>query len=79
MSDKLYKITLQGLQSTKPQMNISYVIAEDPTSAYDMVREFLDDEDYGHVEDRGLQTIELVAENSNYPNCGVKLFKKGWM
>lgn len=76
MIDKLYKITLQGLHGTKPQYRECYVVADDPTSAYNLVREYLDDEKIGFTEDRGLKTIELLAEDTKYPDCKTKLFKR---
>lgn len=74
MTDKLYKITLQGCH---PCYNKSYVVAEDPTSAYQMVRDYLDGEDIGYTGGRELKSVELIAENEDYPECEHKLFIKG--
>lgn len=77
-NDKLYRVTVQGLDSTKPQYKVSYVIADDPTSAYDTVREYLDDQEIGFEEDRELLSVELIADDTRYPDCKTKLFKRNF-
>lgn len=67
MTIKLYKVNLTGLSS-------SYVIAQNPDEAYNKVRKFLDDKNFGVPKDRCLYTIELVAENYQHTECGTQLF-----
>ena len=63
---KLFKVTTK-----KP---ITYrVIANDPTTAYNLVRKYLDDNDLCFVKERELHNITLIAEEGNYPNCGTIL------
>ena len=71
MSQKLYKVTLIGLGNLWIGTNykISYALAEDPTSAYKKVRDFLDHNNLGFQCDRELQSIELVAEEAKHPDC----------
>jgi hypothetical protein len=75
-NQKLYKVTLKGMtySSTGPARGISYVVATDPTEAYERLRLFLDKEKYGYERERELHTIELMAEAFNYTNCGHILF-----
>ena len=46
-----------------------YVVAEDPTTAYDKVKKFLDDNDLCFFNDRAMKTIELIADNEKYGSC----------
>jgi hypothetical protein len=52
---------------------ISYVVATNPTDAYEQVRRYLDDKDIGFAADRELESIKLVAEDVEYPECRIKL------
>ena len=63
---KLYKIILQRNQEF-------YVLALDPTSAYEKLRQHLDDKDLYFISEREMKEIELIAEDYNYPNCGTRL------
>ena len=77
MGLKLYKVTCRGMQSATASRitnGIAYCVAEDPTAAYEALREFLCDNDYGNYADREMETIELVAEADSYPMCGFRLF-----
>jgi hypothetical protein len=60
--------------STTVTHGIAYVIAKDPTAAYSRVKEYLDQNDLGFARDREMEKIELIAEESPYPNCGFALF-----
>lgn len=73
---KLFKVTLRGMlsKSSGPCYGISYVVAEDPTEAYNKIRKFLDDNDIGFDSDRELDTVELIAHNAEYPECKIKLY-----
>jgi hypothetical protein len=73
---KLYRVKLKGLQGT----NVStvhghpYVLANDPTEALSKVQDYLNKKDLGFSKDREMDTIELLAEEGNYPGCGIQLF-----
>lgn len=63
MSDtlKLFKVKVIGF--TEQRNNTFMVVARDPTSAYDSVKDFLDKKDYGFEDDRQLDSVELVADS----------------
>lgn len=70
MSEKtlnLYRVELNGLGT-------HYVVAPHPTLAYEMIRNKFDAEDYGFRNQRGLQSIQLIAEATQYPECKVRLW-----
>lgn len=70
-TEKLFEVKLQGLlQNFDP----CYVVASDPTEAYQKVRKWLDDNKYGFSSDRGLKSVTVVAENSQYTECKHRLF-----
>lgn len=50
-----------------------YVVAPDPGKAYQIVRDYLDKHDLGYSDQRAMECISLVAEESDYPECNVKL------
>jgi hypothetical protein len=72
----LYRVELQGMQIsvTGPRYGTSYVVAPDPTTAYNMVREFCDKADLGYPAERALKSVILLAECTRYPDCGTLLF-----
>lgn len=74
--DKLYKVNLRGMTyaTTGMTYGVSYVIAENPTEAYDKVRKYLDTNDIGFSKDRELHSIELIASDSPYNDIGTLLF-----
>jgi hypothetical protein len=55
-------------------MHSSYVIATDPASAYNKVRKWLDEKDYGFKHDRELSSIHLIAEDHEYTGVRTRLF-----
>lgn len=60
---KLYKVTLAGLHSSFDRdYGTTYVLAKDPSDAYNKVKQFLDEMDYGYEKDRVLHTIEFLAD-----------------
>ena len=73
---KLYKITLQGMhiKHRNSTYGTCYVIASNPSEAYDKVRTFLDKEDLGFLHERELDTIELIAENKQYTDAPCILY-----
>lgn len=68
---KLWRVQLRG---SIAGYNPCYVVAQDPTTAYAIVRKHLDQRDYGFTKDRELLTIELVAEDYDYTAIGCYLF-----
>jgi hypothetical protein len=74
-TNKLYRVELKGLSSsTGVCMHSSYVIATDPASAYNKVRKWLDEKDYGFKHDRELSSIHLIAEDHEYTGVRTRLF-----
>lgn len=73
----LYRITLQGMNSSiagNVAHGIPYVVADNPTEAYNKVRQYLNEKDYGFPSDRVLKSIELLASDDIYSGCTVQLF-----
>jgi len=66
---KLFRVQLQGVN-----FEISYAVAIDATTAYKTVRKYYDKNDIGFTKERELKSIELVAEDVDYPDCGIQLF-----
>jgi hypothetical protein len=57
----LYKVYLSAMSNS---YGISYVIAENPSAAYDIVRNFCNKKDLGFAKERALDRIELLAETN---------------
>ena len=73
----LYRVTLQGMNSSiagNVAHGIPYVVADNPTEAYNKVRQYLDEKDYGFPSDRVLKSVELLASDDIYSGCTVQLF-----
>ena len=68
---KLYRVTLRGMSNT---YGVAYVVAPDPTSAYERVRDFLEAEDIGFADDRELLYVELLADERHYNRVGRILY-----
>ena len=75
---KLFRVTLRGMTGYSSGVihGVNYVIANDPTEAYESVRRYLDEKDIGFNKERELDNIELIAESSNCPECQTMLFCK---
>lgn len=72
---RLFKVTLKGVHGTTgTDYHTSFVVAQDPTEAYQRVRSFLDENDLGFVDQREMDRIELIAESKRYPECKTILF-----
>lgn len=74
---KLYLVRCRGMQTTcgsQVAHGTAYVAADDPHKAYRKLREYLDDNDIGFAKDRELQSVELIGEETNYPDCGVRFY-----
>ena len=66
---KLYRVELQGLKNdygAGSEYGVSYVVATDPTKAYEIVKTFLDERELGFGHDRRLKTITLLADEQHY-------------
>lgn len=61
--------------SSKQTHGIAYVVADNSGEAYEKVRGYLDDNQIGFCSDRCLDKVELIAEDENYPDCGIKLYR----
>ena len=59
---KLYKVTVRGFVGS----NEFYVLANNPDKAYTLVRNFLDENDYGYEHERELASITLIASANKY-------------
>lgn len=73
---KLYRVTLKGMhgKTTSTNYGSPYVVAEDLTLAYQTVREYLDQNDFGFSHEREVDKVELLAETGDYPECRQQLF-----
>lgn len=72
---KLYKVTIRGgFNPTATNYNVSYVVANDSTSAYKLVRAFLDKKDLCFEDEREMKTVELLADTAEYGSCRTLLF-----
>ena len=78
MTRKLYKVTCRGMQSSIGSCivhGIAFVVATNPDQAYRKLLKYLEKEDLGYDRDRELETIELIAEDDDYPDCQTRLFQ----
>jgi hypothetical protein len=78
VEDKIMKLFLVECRGMKTSIvgtphGIAYVLEEDPTKAYNKLKKFLDDNDFGYPHERELDKITLIADSTNYPNCRTKL------
>jgi hypothetical protein len=62
----LYKVTLTGFRGSKYNYGNTYVVATDPETAYQRVKQYLVDEELGFESDRELVTVELIASSDGY-------------
>jgi len=75
---KLYRVHIRGGHNClSTDYHETYVVAKSPNEAYEQVRKFLDDNDLCFSDDRELDTIELLAENTRYPACKKMLLMQG--
>ena len=76
---KLFKVNLRGMKSnySGPRYGCSYVVAEDSNAAYLLVRNYVDKKDLGFDHEREMESVELIAEDAEYPRCGTILFLTG--
>ena len=72
----LYRVKLRGMQSsvTGIAYGDSYVIANDPSEAYQKIRRFLDKANIGFHKERELKSVELLAGEDEYNDTGKMVF-----
>lgn len=70
-TENLYRVTLVGMHQTH---GISYVVASDPSMAYEIVYDDLNERNIGYRKDRVLSKVELIASNEKYPDSHVRLY-----
>ena len=72
---KLYLVKLTGhCNPMNTDYAQSYVVASDAEEAYRRVRDYLDQRDLMVSGDRALRSVELIAEEGDYPECRTMLF-----
>lgn len=64
---KLYRVEFRD-------MDAAYVLAYTAEEAYRKCRKDFDDRDYGFHSGRVMKSVTLVAEDSEFPECEVRLF-----
>lgn len=67
---KLYMIDLRSRHAYSP----AYVVANDPTEAYNKLRKHLDDTEYGTGQDRELVAVHQIAAAPEHCSTIPKLF-----
>lgn len=73
---KLYRVLLKGMCANvvSTKYGSPYVVADNPTEALKKVQDYLTKRDIGFVHEREMETIELLAEEGDYPDCKIQLF-----
>lgn len=74
---KLYRVLLRGMQHSygnQVSHGDAYVVAENSDEAYKKLRAYVDEKDLGFYRERELDTVQLIAEEADYPDCGKHLF-----
>lgn len=73
---KLYRVKLRGMTSESLSISYGYpyVIAENTDEALDKVKEYLDKRNLGFARERELDSVTLLAEEGDYPDCLIQLF-----
>ena len=68
------KLYLVKLRTYRRKYSESYVVAKNTDAAYKKIRKFLDDNDLCFSSERELESIILLAEDTQYPDCEKVLF-----
>ena len=79
MTKKLYRVRCRGMTTSvggNLAHGIAFVVAEDAGKAYQMVRRDLDERDIGFDIERELESVMLMAEDAEYPDCGTMLYRQ---
>lgn len=68
MKLNLYRVNLVGPWTSWSGTDHSsnYVVATNAQEAYDVVKKYLDEKDYGTSDKRQLKSVELLAEDYQY-------------
>ena len=77
MSKQLFLVICKGMTDISGSQcagGRAYVVAVDVGKAYQKLRSYLDEKDLGFTHQRELESVTLLAEESEYPDCGIKLF-----
>lgn len=75
MTKKLYTVTIRGgHESGGPDYHKTFVVAESPNEAYDLVKNFLYNSKLCFTDERELESVTLLAEATRYPRCKKLLF-----
>jgi hypothetical protein len=72
----LYRVTLAGMttKTSGVAWGNPYVVAASPNQAVRKVQEYLVDRDLGFESERVLRSVELLADEAEYPKTGYQLF-----
>lgn len=72
---KLYRVNLKGMKDGMGTIyGMPYVVANDSAEALKKVQEYIQKRDLGFECEREMESIELLAEEGDYPKCGVQLY-----
>lgn len=72
---KLYRVTLRAWKGTDHcPMKENFVVAENSHAAYQYVREWYEQRKWGTAKDRELESVTLIADQREYPDCEARLF-----
>ena len=77
MEKKLYRVTCRGMHGgivSDVAHGVAYVVAENASEAYKRVRDSLDKRNLGFRKEREMEKVELLAEEADYPECGICLY-----
>ena len=73
----LYRVTLKGLHAslgTNKDHGTYYVVSKNTEDAYQKVRKYLNELDYGFDRERELDKIEVIADDYFYGDANYMLF-----
>lgn len=73
---KLYRVKLRGMTSEifPTAYGHPYVVANSTDEAFNKVKEYVNKRNLGFARERELDTITLLAEEGDYPDCLIQLF-----
>jgi hypothetical protein len=72
---KLFYVECKGMTTnpTGAPHGLAYVLADNPTEAYEKLKARLDKEGMGFTHERVLNKVSLLAEDGVYPACRMQL------
>jgi len=73
---KLYRVRLNGMHGTcvSTAYGKPYVVADNPEEALKKVQDYVEERNLGFTSEREMNSIELLAEEGDYPKCFIQLF-----